>query len=143
NNDVGQLTDAVFQIRLAPGCPSNFCPLMDVPGLGPSPVVLRQTRGTFSSPNIPTHARYHTGYASDVYSPNKYVTFDLGLRWEQYRMSGNAPSLTYTFTDNWSPRLGVSIDPIGDRKTKIFFNYGRYDYVLPLDVAIRSLSNEL
>lgn len=136
--DVGQFTDATFQLRLAPGS-CTLCPLMNINGVD-TPVVLRQNRGTFSDPNIPTHARYHTGYVNDVYSPNKYLSFDLGLRWEQYRMIGT--SLKYTFVDNWSPRLGMTVDPFGDRKTKIFFNYGRYDYVLPLDAAIRSLSNE-
>jgi hypothetical protein len=142
--DVGQLTDAVFNLIDAPAS-CTVCPTVMVPQANGStvatPVVLQQIRGTFSSPNIPTHARYHVGYVNDVYSPNKYVNFDLGLRWEQYRMVGSG--IGYTFVDNWSPRLGVSIDPIGDRKTKIFFNYGRYDYVLPLDAAIRSLSNEL
>ena len=49
----------------------------------------------------------------------------------------------YTFTDNWSPRVGVSIDPWGNRKTKIFANFGRYNEAIPLDMGIRSLSSEL
>jgi len=32
--------------------------------------------------------------------------------------------------------------PKGDRKQKIYANFGRYAYVLPLDAALRSLSNE-
>jgi hypothetical protein len=34
------------------------------------------------------------------------------------------------------------VDPQGNRKQKIYANYGRYAYVLPLDAAIRALSNE-
>jgi hypothetical protein len=48
----------------------------------------------------------------------------------------------YTFTDNWAPRVGVSVDPFGDRKSKIYGNYGRYNYQTPLDAAVRSLSGE-
>jgi hypothetical protein len=66
---------------------------------------------------------------------------NLGLRWEQQRLAGEA--IRYTFTDNWSPRVGVVVDPTGDRKTKLFANYGRYNYAIPLDAAERSLTNEL
>jgi len=57
--------------------------------------------------------------------------------------TGQPFSTHYTFTDNWSPRIGLAIDPIGNKKTKIFGNYARYSYAIPLDMAIRSLSNEL
>src|SRR4029077_2512309 len=72
---------------------------------------------------------------------NKYVTLDAGVRWQQERLVGE--NSNYTFTGDWSPRLGVSVDPIGDRKNKIYFNFGRYSYNLPLDLAERSLTNEL
>ena len=48
----------------------------------------------------------------------------------------------YTFNDNWSPRVGISVDPWGNRKTKVTANFGRYTEALPLDIAIRSLSAE-
>ena len=41
------------------------------------------------------------------------------------------------------PRLGVVVDPRGNRKSKIYANFGRYNYQMPLDAAIRSLSSEL
>src|SRR5258708_236886 len=40
------------------------------------------------------------------------------------------------------PRAGCILDPKGDRKQKIYANFGRYAYILPLDAAIRALSNE-
>src|ERR1700736_2126781 len=42
----------------------------------------------------------------------------------------------------WSPRIGIAVDPQGNRKQKIYANFGRYAYVLPLDAALRALSNE-
>src|SRR5258708_21723038 len=42
----------------------------------------------------------------------------------------------------WSPRVGIAVDATGNRKQKIYANFGRYAYVLPLDAALRSLSNE-
>ena len=50
--------------------------------------------------------------------------------------------LSYPFTGNWSPRLGINVDPFGDRKGKVFFNYGRNYWAMPLDAANRQLGNE-
>jgi hypothetical protein len=138
-------------IRISNSCTN--CPLLNVPGLGDKHVVLRQTRGEFGDPSFDTNGRYSAAYVSDSWSPNKHVTINAGYRWEQQRMIGTPfvnPVIAnrlehthYTFTDNWSPRFGLSIDPKGDRKTKIFGNFARYSYAIPLDAAIRSLSNEL
>src|SRR5258708_15148829 len=76
-----------------------------------------------------------------MWSRRKYVRINAGLRWEQQNVRGN--NSAFTFNDNWSPRVGISIDPWGNRKTKITANYGRYTESLPLDIAIRSLSQEL
>jgi hypothetical protein len=71
---------------------------------------------------------------------NRFLTFNLGVRWEQQQVGGSL--LKYTFTGNWSPRIGVNIDPIGDHKTKLFFNFARNYWAMPLDAAIRQLGNE-
>ena len=42
----------------------------------------------------------------------------------------------------WSPRVGITVDPTGTRKQKFYANFGRYAYILPLDAALRALSNE-
>jgi len=120
---------------------------MTVPGFtGQIPVYLRMNRSEFNlSPDgfehFGTHSRGHAAYANDSWTINKYVTLNAGIRWQQERMAGEQSQ--YTFTGDWSPRIGVDIDPIGDRKNKIFFNFGRYSYNLPLDLAERSLTNEL
>jgi hypothetical protein len=121
---------------------------MYVPGLG-GPlacadggvgVLLRQVRGEYGDPVFKTQGDYHTLFAQDTWSINKFVSINAGLRWEQQKVSGVNSS--YTFTDNWSPRVGIAVDPWGNRKTKIYANFGRYSEALPLDIAIRSLSNE-
>jgi hypothetical protein len=160
----GQLTDYQFQLRLAPdpfyatqagnpvlapllGNECTLCPWMVVPGLsGPGPggavrVYLRNNRGEFGPHSIHTTGLYHAAFVNDAWTLNKYVTLNAGLRWEQQKLNGDTAS--YTFTDNWSPRFGVSVDPVGDRKSKIYANFGRYNYAIPLDMAERSLSNEL
>jgi hypothetical protein len=126
--------------------------MANVPGQGSMEVILVQNRGFFSTPNFNTHGRYHAAYGNDSYAIGRHLIVNAGLRWEQQTLIGSkylnpllnfAPTQShYTFTDNWSPNLGISIDPKGDRKTKIYANYGRYGYSIPLDMAIRSLSNE-
>jgi hypothetical protein len=137
----GQPSNATFELRIAsPSC--TLCPLMRIPGFrDPQPVFLRQNRGEFGAPNFSTASRYHTGYVLDRWSPSKRFTINLGLRWEQERVEGEA--IQYSFTGNWSPRIGLTVDPWGDRKTKLYANFGRYHNFLPLDVAERSLTNEL
>jgi hypothetical protein len=125
---------------------------MDVPGVGIKHVYLRQTRGEFGKTPFDTNGNYHAGYLNDAWTIDKHITLNVGWRWEQQRMqgtpytdfqSGQKFHTHYVFTDNWSPRIGLSIDPKGDRKTKVYGNFARYSYAIPLDMAIRSLSNEL
>jgi hypothetical protein len=123
----------------------------NVPGNGPTAVVLLQNRGFFSTPNFNTYGRYHSAYVGDSWAIGRHIVVNAGYRWEQQMLQGSnyTNALTgqktqvhYTFTDNWSPRFGLAIDPKGDRKTKIYGNYARTSYAIPLDLAIRSLSNE-
>jgi len=144
--------DGQFQLRLrgngasAAGCTGGAeAATMVIPGLdgcgdGTTAVVLRQVRGEFGNPVFKTQSDYHTLFAQDSWSINKFVTVTAGLRWEQQKVAG--VNAAYTFTDNWSPRVGIAVDPWGNRKTKIFANFGRYNEALPLDIAIRSLSAE-
>jgi len=136
-------TNATFQLRANPA----LCGLAElyVPGVQNCPdggmgTFLRQTRGEFGSPIFRTTAHYHTVFGQDSWSINKYVTINAGLRWEQQQLIG--VNAKYTFTDNWSPRVGISVDPWGNRRSKIFANFGRYNESIPLDMAIRSLSSE-
>lgn len=134
----GTTTDASFQL-IDVGPTSTFnCTIC--PTFNGVPVALDQIRGQTGGNLTPTEGLYYAGYANDTWQVNKFVTLSLGLRWEQYTMRGTAAK--YTFTDNWAPRLGVVIDPKGDRRSKFYANFGRYNYQMPLDAAIRSLSSE-
>ena len=146
DTSVAGLTDnAAFQLRRHAGS-GVFA---NVPGVGLAEVSLLQVRGTFSDPKFTTAGRYHAAYANDSWAIGRHISVNAGYRWEQQYMLGSPYTLGgqnfhvhYTFTDNWSPRFGVAIDPLGDRKTKIYGNFARYSYAIPLDMAIRSLSNE-
>jgi hypothetical protein len=125
---------ALFPVRLADGSTAQI------------PVRLQVIRAEFGEPVFSTFSNYHAWYAQDTWRFNKYITGLAGLRWEQERLIGSpGPSgnrVGYTFTDQWAPRLGVTVDPLGHGKTKAFYNYGRFFEYIPLDMAERSLSTE-
>jgi hypothetical protein len=148
---VARGTNAAFQLRpRAKSCIENNANIAKaseiyVPGLadcadGGEGVNLRQTRGEFGSPKFNTKSLGHSAFIQDNWSPSRYVTLNAGIRWEQQHVQG--VNAAYTFVDNWSPRVGVSVDPWGNRKSKVYANFGRYTENLPLDIAIRSLSAE-
>ena len=168
----GQDMNAQFSLRIASNSPIDFtspatilatnicplCPIYHVPGatsdigLGPGNrrVYLLQTRAEFGAAGqtgvFDTFSNYHAYYISDNWRINKHFTALLGLRGEQERIVGNPGTtgarVAYSFTDQWAPRLGVTYDPKGNGKMKVYYNFGRYFEFLPLDLAERSLSAE-
>ncbi len=137
---IGKMTNAQFSV--APANKANLsdptcsqCPLIN--GIRSYASV---TRGTYNGLSVNAYGRYHTAFGEDVYEMNRHVTFDIGMRFEEQRIGGSL--LGYNFGPSWSPRMGVNIDPVGDQKTKVFFNFGRNYWAMPLDAAIRQLGNE-
>jgi hypothetical protein len=131
---VGKLTNAQFRLFNADASCTQ-CTMYNG-----HRVYLQQIRGQYSGLNVASTGRYQQGWVNDSYQMNRYLTLNAGLRWEQQWYGGTL--LKFLFNDNWSPRLGFNIDPFGNQKSKIFFNYARYQLVLPLDAAIRQLGNE-
>jgi Carboxypeptidase regulatory-like domain len=140
----GAQSDASLQLLLASSVSSTdcpLCPLMNIPGYSsPQEVLLKQARGRFDGGISHNEGKYHAAYMNDSWQMGTHVTLNLGLRWEQQRLTGTAAHAM--FNDQWSPRIGFIVDPTGDRKTKIYTNYGRLAFVLPLDMAVRELSSE-
>src|SRR5690242_6203789 len=143
---VGQPFNVQFRLR-AQSTDCTLCPLFDVRGQQ-VPVSLQVFRGEFGPPNFDTRGNYNAGYVQDTWRVNKRITALLGLRTDQERVIGSPNSVTgnryaYSFTDQWAPRLGVTVDPTGGGKMKFYYNFGRFFEYLPLDAAERSLSQEL
>ncbi len=138
---IGQLSNAIFRLYPATNPDGSLsttcahCAMMDG-----EQVYLQVYRGSWAGTNTAAKSRYHVGWVNDSYQLNRYINVDAGLRWEEQWYG--ATLLNYLFNDNWSPRIGVNVDPFGKHRDKIFFNYARYQSVLPLDAAIRQLGNE-
>ncbi len=153
---IGQQVNVAWSLRVVSETNPNSCPLCPifrVPGAtdmglgaGNRRVYLRQDRGEYGDPIFDTKSDYHAAYVQDTWRMNKYLTAIVGFRNEQERVFGS-PSATgdiaaYSFTGNWAPRIGFTVDPTGQGKMKVYYNYGRYFEYLPLDLAERSLSSE-
>jgi len=146
----GQQTNVQFRLRYRASTSGGLLPLFPVTLADGTtalvPVRLQVIRAEFGTPSFTTYSNYHAAYAQDTWRFNKYITGLFGMRWEQEKVVGSpGPSgarAHYTLTDQWAPRLGVTIDPLGRGKTKAFYNYGRFFEYLPLDLAERSLSSE-
>ncbi|MEE9291295.1 MAG: TonB-dependent receptor, partial [Acidobacteriota bacterium] len=49
----------------------------------------------------------------------------------------------YTFSDNWAPRIGVAWDVMGNGRSRLWANFGRYFQRVPNILAIRAFSNDI
>jgi outer membrane receptor for ferrienterochelin and colicin len=136
---VGQLTNAFFRLMSDATSDCTYCAKNVVNGTTKY-VYLRQYRAGYAGFNTVSTSRYHVLWGNDNWQIGRHINVGLGLRWEEQWFGGALAN--YLFNDNWSPRLGINWDPMGDHKTKVFFNYARYQAVLPLDAAIRQLGNE-
>lgn len=153
---IGQPVNAAFSLRVASASQQTsctLCPIFNVPGatdigFGPGNrrVNLRQDRGEFGNPVFDTSSDYNAGYIQDTWRVNRFVTALVGLRHEQERVIGSPSAagtrVGYSFTGQYAPRVGVTVDPFGEGKMKVYYNFGRFFEYLPLDLAERSLSAE-
>ena len=138
---IGALTNALFRVSATNSSnpADGTCTLCPKNRFGQK-IFASNNRGTYQGLHVNASGRYHTAYGNDVYQMNRFITINAGVRWEQQKVAGNL--LAYTFTGSWSPRIGINIDPMGDHRSKLFFNYGRNYWGMPLDAAIRQLGNE-
>ena len=105
-----------------------------------SPIVYSLLRGNYSNPSIATDVKYNAGFIEDSWTVGKRLTFKPGLRFEQQAMSGEA--IRYVFAHNWAPRMGLILDPTGNRKQKFFASWGRFYEKVPQDISVRAFSFE-
>jgi hypothetical protein len=134
----GKSSDAQLELQLAPGT-CTLCPLMNVPGFStPVRVALYQVRGRFDGGISHATGKYHAAYANDSWQMGAHATLNLGLRWEQQRLTGNASHAF--FNDQWSPRIGFIVSP--NPNSKVYVDFDRLAFILPLDMAVRELSSE-
>ncbi len=85
-----------------------------------------------------TEQQYSNFFAQDTWRVNNRLTIRPGVRYEQQTLVGNLEE--FTWKNNWSPRIGVTYDPTGSGRNKIFASWGHFYARIPNDLAARALS---
>ena len=116
-------------------------------------------RANFGAEPLTTQ-KYLNWFAQDTWQINNNLTIKAGIRWERQTLNGGVPicfddeervgdggsgngnpiNCEYTWTNNWSPRVGAIYDLTGSGKTKLYANWGRFYAKIPNDLAARALS---
>ena len=86
-----------------------------------------------------TKQLYTSAFVQDTWRVTDRLTILPGLRYEQQDLQGTLVD-SFKLDNNWAPRVGVTWDPTGTGRTKIFGNYGIFYYRVPNDLAARALS---
>jgi hypothetical protein len=102
--------------------------------------IYRVVRANFTT-GAATTQNYQDFFVQDTWRIGSRLTVNPGLRFEQETLNGNAIS-GFSLGNNWAPRIGATYDPIGDGKTKVYGNWGRFYSRVPNDLAARALSAE-
>jgi hypothetical protein len=87
---------------------------------------------------LPTTQKYYSWFAQDTWRAGARVTVRAGVRWDQQKFQGVGAA--YTFPGGWAPRVGVTYDPSGRGRSKLYANYGRFYTQYPNDLATRGFS---
>lgn len=110
--------------------------------------IYRVTRANFNSARVTTQ-NYWSVFAQDNWKVTDRLTINPGIRYEQQTLVGTFDTLTtldgrelknFPLKNNWAPRVGVIYDVLGNGKSKLFGNFGRYYARIPNDLAARALS---
>ena len=110
--------------------------------------IYRVTRALFNEERN-TAQDYLSIFVQDSWKASDRLTLNAGLRYEQESLRGGferLPTLDGNFLDdfsmtgNWAPRIGAVYDLLGNGRSKLFGNYGRFFARVPNDLAARVLS---
>ncbi len=85
------------------------------------------TQRTSSSTNLGV-------FVQDRFNVADGLTLTAGLRYERQRLVGDVSS--FTFDDNWAPRLGFVWDPTAEGRAKIYGSFGVFFAKIPTGLAM-------
>jgi len=106
--------------------------------------------------------KYLSWFAQDSWRISRRLTLRPGIRWDRERLEGGQPicysdesfvgagdgtpghevTCSYTWANNWGPRLGAVFDVTGKGRSRLYASWGRFYAKIPNDVAVFALSNE-
>jgi hypothetical protein len=106
----------------------------------PDPVYGKVYRvsSAYTANQLDTTQTYLSAFLQDTFQVTNRLTIRPGIRWEEQKLTGVGSG--YTFTGSWSPRIGITFDPTGKGRAKIYGNFGRFYTQYPQDLATRGFS---
>ncbi len=91
--------------------------------------------------DVPT--KRYSGYVQDQWRIIPTLTLNVGVRYDSENFYGLDPDPTigqfsaFKLDNEWSPRIGVVWDFIGDGTSKLYASAGRFYFALPTDLNVR------
>ncbi|HTM34209.1 MAG TPA: TonB-dependent receptor [Vicinamibacterales bacterium] len=109
--------------------------------------IYRVTRANFVSERVTTQ-NYWSFFLQDTWRVGERLTINPGIRYEQQTLVGTSQLITlqgntiddFALKGNWAPRVGAVYDLLGNGRSRLYGNYGRFFARIPNDLAARSLS---
>ncbi len=76
-------------------------------------------------------------YVQDSWTPIRGLTLNLGIRSDSFKQAGSNGVVFAELKNNIAPRIGVTWDPTGEGRDKLFANYGKYFLPIAGNTAYR------
>ena len=93
-----------------------------------------------SSP-FSTPTKRYSGFIQDQWRIIPTLTLNAGVRYDSESFSGldptTGPFKAFALENQWSPRVGVVWDFVGDGTSKLYASAGRFFFALPTDLNVR------
>jgi hypothetical protein len=112
--------------------------------------IYRVIRANFIDARVTTQ-NYWSFFVQDTWRVGERLTINPGIRYEEQTLVGNLTGLTtlqgntiddFALKGNWAPRVGAVYDLLGNGRSKLYGNYGRFFARIPNDLAARALSGD-
>jgi hypothetical protein len=104
--------------------------------LGPDEVLIQDTQTANSTSNA------MGVFAQDSWTVlDNMATINVGLRYDAQQLIGGGKT-ALVLPNQWSPRLGLIVDPTRSGRMKLYGSYARYYESVPLDMVDRSFPGE-
>ena len=100
--------------------------------------IYRVTRANLNSERSTTQD-YAAFFLEDTWKVGNRLTIKPGIRYEQETLNGTITK-NFKLNKNWAPRVGVTYDPVGNGKSKLYGSFGIFYQRIPNDLAARALS---